>query len=108
MRTLNIKTIKELQKIWKNIGSLKKIRILDLFLVCLFIFQSLAKEDDGKMTFKYSLFFLKAYSYNSRQKSSDALVIFILHLTPVPLLPLLPFFPLLPILPLLSLDNLGL
>ena len=52
VQTLSWKTKKELQKLWKNENSLKKTCILYLFLVCLFIFQSITQKDDNKMTSK--------------------------------------------------------
>ena len=47
-RTLSCKANKELQKLWTNNTFFKKACILYLFLVCLFIFQSLTKEEDDK------------------------------------------------------------
>ena len=41
VQTLRSETNKELQRLWKKNNSLKKTCILFLFLVCLFIFQSL-------------------------------------------------------------------
>ena len=55
VRTLSRKTVEELQKLWKSKNSLKKTCILCLFLVFLFIFQSLTQEEDDKMTCKCPL-----------------------------------------------------
>ena len=41
VQTMRSETNKELQRLWKNKNSLKKTCVLFLFLVCLFIFQSL-------------------------------------------------------------------
>ena len=78
--TLNWKTNKELHTLWENRGSLKKTCLLYLFLVCLFIFQSLTQEDDDKMTFKCPLL-------SSRDHSEKDV-----HLQLNPLLPPLPTF----------------
>ena len=72
--TLSWKTIKELQKIGKNKSSSKKIRILYLIRVCLFIFQPLTKEYDDKIMFKCSLFSYR----NCSEKDVN------LKLTPLP------------------------
>ena len=61
--TLNWKTnTEELQKQWKNKSSFKKICMLYLFLVCLFILQSLTQEDDHKMTYKCPLLSCKDHT----------------------------------------------
>ena len=54
VQTLSWKTNKELQNYGK-IKTLKKTRIVYLFLVCFSIFQSSALEDDDKITFKCPL-----------------------------------------------------
>ena len=64
VRTLSWKTNKELQKLWRNEKSLKKICILYLVLVCLSIIQPLTEEDGNKRTIQSPLLSYRDYTEN--------------------------------------------